>query len=337
MPLNEFIPLRYRDGARRMALALQHMDRVLIAAHAHPDGDALGSVAAAGYLLRCLGKNFFLYVTPRVPHDLSFMPLPGIQLSALDRLPFTHRSALLLDCGEPHRLGQDLAKCLPQWVTVNIDHHPGGNGMGSMDNWIEPEAAATAQLIAYVALEAGIPLEGELATAIALGLVTDTGGFRHGNTTPDMLRLTALLVENGCHLAALRDQLDNNWTLERMRLWGLLMSRVTVRRQNTIAFCSVSLKDLTVSKATKEDLEGFVEHMRKLRDVRAAALLREDAPGCCKFSLRSSGSVDVRQAAATLGGGGHRNAAGGTLHMSMHEAEESLTTALSQALESGGY
>ena len=336
MQPSELIPERFRDGAQRMAAALRGVDRVVVAAHVNPDGDAVGAMAAAGHILRALGREFVLYVTPRVPQDLSFLPLPGTAHTTLERLPFTPRWALLLDCGEPRRLGQELADRLPELESLNIDHHLGGDGMGSAGNWVEPQAAATAQLMAYVALAAGLPLEGGLATAVTLGLVTDTGGFRHGNTGADVLRLAAHLVEKGCDLAGLREKLDSNWSQARMHLWGELMRRAELRRGGTVAFCPVRLDDLRATGALKEDLEGFVEQLRQLRGVRAAALLREDAPGCCKFSLRSCGTVDVRAAAAALDGGGHRNAAGGTLRMGMPEAEETLLNALARELDSEG-
>lgn len=332
MQPTDLIPEAWREPAARMAAALRQMDRVVVAGHVNPDGDALGSVAATGCLLRGLGKEFVLYSKSGVPPYLHFLPLPGCMHDSLQRLPFRPAAAVLLDCGEPHRLGDELEKALPPLDSVNIDHHLGGNGMGSRDNWIEPQAAATAQLVAYVAISAGLPLQGPLGQAVALGLVTDTGGFSHGNTSAAVLHLAAHLVEGGCDLAQLRRQLENNWSMGKMRLWARLMERMQLFSDGMLAFCSVRLDDLQSCSATKEDLEGFVEQMRRLAGVRAAALLREDAPGIHKFSLRSFGETDVRAAAAALGGGGHRNAAGGTLRLEAAQAAETLVKAVSAVL-----
>ena len=328
----ELIPEAWRAPAARMAAALRQMDRVIVSGHVNPDGDALGSVAATGCLLRALGKEFVLYSKSGVPPYLSFLPLPGSLHDSVQRLPFRPAAAVLLDCGEPHRLGDELEKALPPLDSVNIDHHLGSEGMGSRDNWIEPQAAATAQLVAYVAISAGLPLEGPLGQAIALGLVTDTGGFAHGNPSAAVLHLAAHLVDRGCDIALLRQHLDNGWSMGRMRLWARLMERIQLFAGGTLAFCAVRLNDLQSCSATKEDLEGFVEQMRRLAGVRAAALLREDAPGIHKFSLRSFGATDVRAAAAALGGGGHRNAAGGTLRMEAEQAAEALIKAVSAVL-----
>ncbi len=319
-----------------MAQALRDMDQIVVAAHVNPDGDAAGAVAAAGHILRFLGKEYMLYAQPSLPGYLDFFPMPGVVHTTLEHPPFAPRCALLLDCGEPERLGRELALRLPELTSLNIDHHLGGDGMGSKGNWVEPDAAATAQLMAYVALAAGLPLEGDLAMAITLGVITDTGGFCHGNTSAEVLTLTAHMVSNGCNLALLREQLENTWSRGRMNLWGQLMQRATLGREGTIAFCPVFLEDLRKSGALKEDLEGFVEQLRRLRGVKMAAVLREDAPGCCKFSLRSYGEVNVRAAAASLGGGGHLNAAGGTLRMGMDTAADALINALAQELDAEG-
>lgn len=332
MPQTDLIPTSFIAGAQRMARVLSGLDRVLISGHVNPDGDAVGSLAAAGLILRSLGKEFALYSSTGLPHYLNFFPLPGTIHTSLERLPFQPQSALLLDCGEPHRLGRELAERLPGFTSVNIDHHLGADGMGSLANWVEPAAAATAQLMAYVALAAGLPLKGGLADAVALGIITDTGGFCHGNTSADVLFLCAGLVADGCDLTGLRQRLENNWSLGRMRLWGRLMERARLTRGGSVAFCRVLLEDLGQCHALKEDLEGFVEQLRRLRGVRVAALLREDGPQLCKFSLRSYGNTDVRATAALLGGGGHFNAAGGTLRLTPDQAEKALLDAVDRQL-----
>lgn len=324
----DLIPQEWRAPAARLAEVLRGLDRVIVAGHVNPDGDALGSVAATGWLLRALGREFVIYSRSGVPAALNFLPLPGVMHDSLQRLPFRPAAAVLLDCGEAHRLGDELEKALPGLASLNIDHHLGSPGMGTLDNWIEAGAAATAQLVAYVAISLDLELSGPLGQAVALGLVTDTGGFSHGNTSAAVLHLAAHLVDKGCNISLLRQQLENGWSMGRMRLWARLMQRLSAEHNGMLAFCVVRLDDLRDCGATKDDLEGFVEQMRRLAGVRVSALLREDAPGLCKFSLRSFGETDVRAAAVALGGGGHRNAAGGTLRMEADEAAAMLRTAL---------
>ena len=329
MSQTEQIPARFREDAQRMAAAFRQVRQAIITAHVNLDGDALGSVGAAGWILRALGAECVLYSGTGLPAPLAFCPLPGSLHAGLGHLlPFRPQGAILLDCGEPHRLGPELAAALPDYTGINIDHHLGGHGMGSHANWVEPTAAATAQLMAYVALALDLPLTGPLAQCLALGLITDTGGFCHGNTTEDIFALCALLERGGCRLPDVRQQLDNNWSPGRMRLWGRLMERARLEQGGAVAFCSVSLADLRQCQAIKEDLEGFVEQLRRLAWVRVAALLREDAPGVCRINLRSHGTTDVQRMAASLGGGGHRNAAGASLSLPLADAERVLLEAI---------
>ena len=129
MQRTELIPPQFREGAVRMAEAFRHVDQVIVAAHVNPDGDAAGAVAAAGHILQSMGKEFMLYAQPGLPGYLDFFSTPGFVHTTLEHPPFKPRCAVLLDCGEPERLGRELAGRLPDLQTLNIDHHLGGNGM----------------------------------------------------------------------------------------------------------------------------------------------------------------------------------------------------------------
>jgi phosphoesterase RecJ-like protein len=332
MSPNDLIPLPYRDGAQRMAQAIREIDNVIVAGHVNPDGDAVGALAAAGHILHSIGKNFMLYSNAGLPRSFSFLSLPDTVHTSLECPPLPLHGALFLDCNEPHRLGHDLAARMSELASVNIDHHP-GKGMGSHANWIFPQAAATSQLMAYVAACLGLPLSGGIADAVAVGIITDTGGFRHGNTDTDTLLLTVHLIRNGCNIPRLRELLENNWTLGKMRLWAKLMTRVRLERRSTVAFCRVMSDDLLEHQCLKDDLEGFVEHLRRLRGVKVAALLLEDSRQICKFSLRSSEGSNVLAVASVLGGGGHINAAGGTLRLAPDRAEIALLDAVCRQLD----
>ena len=336
MPRNEnfleHVPERWRDDALRMAEALRNVNRVIVSGHVNPDGDALGAVAAFGCILRFLGKEFVLYSATGVYEYLRFLPLPGVLRDNLGTLPFVPAAALVVDCSEAKRVGGDLEARLSDLRVINIDHHL-GEPMPAAARWIEPSAAATAQLAAYVGLALGMPPEGDFAQAVMLGLITDTGGFAHGNTSADVLRLSALLVENGCDLPGLRERIESSWSMGRLRLWVRSLDGLRCERDGSVGLCTVTLDDLRRCGARKEDCEGIVDQIRRLRGVRMAALLREDAPGVFKLSMRSSGATSVRDVATRFGGGGHRNAAGGLLNMPREEAERAVLAAAAEQLD----
>ena len=105
----DLIPQQFRQGAERMAQAFGDLDQVIVAAHVNPDGDAAGAVAAACHVLRSMGKEFMVYAQPGLPAYLDFFPMPGVVHTTLEHPPFKPRCAVLLDCGEPERLGRELA------------------------------------------------------------------------------------------------------------------------------------------------------------------------------------------------------------------------------------
>ena len=328
----ERIPERFAQGAEKAAAAIDALDDVLVAAHVNLDGDALGSMAGMGWLLQESGKNFALYAPKGVPEKLAFIKLPGQVWTRLDELPFSPKSAIYLDCSVPGRLGDTLSHKFDSWPSVNIDHHLGSDGMGSLYNYICPSAAATAQLVSYVALADGRSLTGPLGEALGLGLMTDTGGFCHGNTTADVFELCALLSRAGCDFSTLRENLQHSWTLAKLRLWGRLFAKARLALDDRVALSIITATELENFNCHPDDTEGLAEWLRRLRKAKITAIIREDAPKVCKFSLRSFGDVDVRVIAASLGGGGHKNAAGGIIYARPEKARTILLQAIAPYL-----
>ncbi|MBQ9536938.1 MAG: DHH family phosphoesterase [Desulfovibrionaceae bacterium] len=327
MLATDVIPSAYMEHAKRIASALSKLEHVIICAHVNPDGDAVGALQMGYFLLQALDKDCVIYSSTGIPEFLEFQKFPAPVYTSLAALPFHPESALLVDCGEYHRLGKEAAAFIPNLPSINVDHHE-GSGMGSVASWIEPKAAATTCLLAYIALVQGLPLSGALGRACALGVVTDTGGFAHSNTTCEVFRLCAHLAEAGVDFASLRDQLEHCLSMERLLLWGDLTRKIKLLAQGRLAFCAVSQEDLAARSATRDDLEGFVEYLRKLKGVQISALVREDETNVCKFSLRSCREIDVCTLAQQLHGGGHRNASGGTLHTNLDQAQQKLESIL---------
>ena len=275
--------------AEEMAAIIQQFDNIVIVAHGSPDGDAIGATGAMGSLVKALGKRFVLYNATGIPDYLEWVPLPGKLVTKPSAIPFKPGLIIVLDCGDAWRMGKELLAVFPEYPSVNIDHHLGNPMFASLGNWVDPGMAATGQMVAAVADAAGVPLTGELAQCVYLSLVSDTGSFTHGNTSAAVFTLAARLVANGLDAAAMREKLDNQWSMPKTKLWGGSFG------------------------AVREDLEGFAEQMRRIKGVRVAVLIRQDPGNRCKLSLRSSGSDDVRSVAALFGGGGHLNAAGATI------------------------
>lgn len=318
------------DAPTELAELLRQHDRILVAAHANPDGDAVGACVALGWALRELDKNVLLYNATGFPDYLNWLRLPSPLFTSLERLPSPPDLVVGLDCGDADRLGPDLRALLDVVPSVNIDHHPGNPGYGSLYNWVDPAMSATGEMVGLLAEALGAPLTGVLAEAVYVALVSDTGSFAYGNTTPGALRMAARLMESGLDLPAVRARLDNTWTEPRLRLWGRLMQQARLLEDGRLAVALVGRALLDEVGAAREDIEGFVEQLRRVRGVRVALVLRETEPDAdgrpgARASLRSSGGDDVRAVAVQFGGGGHKNAAGATLPL---EPERALAVML---------
>lgn len=318
----------YPPSAEEIASLIQRYDHIVVTSHINPDGDAIGACGVTSYILKELGKRFIIYNATGIPYHLEWVPLPTKVITKLTELPFKPELFIILDCGDIWRLGRELSSCLSEYQSINIDHHIGNPNFGTLANWVEPKAAATGQLVSAIAEIVGIPLTGELAQCLYLSIVTDTGSFAYSNTSPGVLRLAAKLIEQGLDPSPIREQLDNQWPFVKFQLWGKLMQKVQLECDGEIAISTVTLKTITNVGATKEDLEGFTEQIRKIKGVRVAVLIREDPGGNCKVSLRSSGTDNVQAVAIQFGGGGHFNAAGATVPQPMEITAKQLIEAI---------
>ncbi len=307
---------------------LKSKDNILICAHASPDGDALGSTFALGYICQELGKNYAIYNESEVPDFLNFLPSPKALENDLDNLSLKPELIIILDCGDRNRLGLHADKVLRKAPSISIDHHLDNPNFATLANWVDPTMAATGNAIAYLALELGIELKNELATCLYTTFVTDTGSFSYGNTNSRILITAGKIVQNGLDPSIINSALSNQWTVEKMRLWSYLMSTFVVDTELSIAYSLVSKSILEEFSCSKDELEGFVEHLRKLKSVRLACVIREKSVFESKLSLRSQGNDDVQYLCSIFGGGGHKNASGATLKSTLAESRDTLLDAL---------
>lgn len=321
-----------QEPQARIAALLRDADDIIITTHANPDGDAIGSLGAMGHVLATLGKRFCLCNVSGVPSHLSWVPLPGQVYTSFEELPFQPRLAIVLDCGDEKRPGEALRAPLAALPSINIDHHQGNPLFGTVDNWVEPQRAATGEMVAEIALALGQPLAGALGECLYLALVSDTGSFSFGNTSARVLSLAAEIVGNGLDVAALTERHDNQWSFARMQLWGRLMQEMRLAFDGTVAISVIPDALIESCGARRADLEGWASQMRKVRGVRVSVMVRGNGPEGSKVSLRSTGPDDVRAVAARFGGGGHRNAAGVEMSLPPEEASRQVVAALGEQL-----
>ncbi|MBI5519517.1 MAG: bifunctional oligoribonuclease/PAP phosphatase NrnA [Desulfovibrio sp.] len=315
---------------QQIAELIRKSDHFLIAAHANPDGDAVGSSIALGYILSAMGKDFCLYNPSGLPGQFDWLPLPGPMHDTL--VGAEGNWIFVLDCGNDHRVGPELHKIMGTRPVANIDHHLGNPNFGQF-NWVDDTYPAVAAMIAELADELSVPLTGHLAEAIYLGIATDTGFFTFDNTDPRVMELAARLIRLGLKPGEINGKIRNQWTVNRFRLWGESFSTAEMHFGGQVALAVVTQEMMDRTGTTKADSEEIVNFLRRLRGTRAAVILREEPDGGYKFSLRSAGADNVQAVAALFDGGGHRNAAGGTIYDELSAAKKSLVKALGEGLQ----
>ncbi len=291
--------------------------RVLLTTHENPDGDGVGAAIALAAHLKEAGKETRIVVTPALPENLRFLDPEG-WVEAYDPLG-AHRELaawpdawLLIDASEPHRMGPLFAAFeRTEAARACLDHHLKDAPKGFDAEFTDSTASASAELVYdLVRPRIGGDLPPVMAQALYAGMVSDTGNFRHSNSTPKIHHAAADLIAQGIHPARTYNALYQTATPAKLKLFGRAMGGLQLRDGGRFAYVSVTQADLVACGATHEDLDELVEEPRKLKGVEVAALFSETDDGRAKVSLRSRELVDVNAVCRQFGGGGHRLASG---------------------------
>jgi len=331
------VPHERARAARDVAAALTGAQHVVLTTHVNADGDGIGSEIGLWHLLRARGVSVTIANPTRIPERFNFLIPEGADASA-HAVHEIERADIVasLDIGDISRLG-NLATVINarQPPFACIDHHVGPIRLPAGPYLIAPDATATAELVFDLASIAGWPLTPEVAQALYVGLLTDTGGFRFSNTTARALRVAAVLLEQGVDPESIYASVYASAPEGRVRLLAEVLQTLVVEQDVGLAWVSVPADALRRHEATPDDLDGIVEFPRSIAGVKLALLFRHIGSGRIKVSFRSMGEVDVAVLANQFGGGGHHRAAGASLAGTMAEVEDKVLTAARRFLVNG--
>jgi phosphoesterase RecJ-like protein len=315
---------------------LKSYGRILLATHENPDADAIGSMLGLAWYLHGLGKDFKVIVSPRLPDFLRFLDTEG-WVEVFDPARHSDINAWLdcwvvVDANDPNRLGLLKASFeASKAAKLCIDHHLQRN-MDAFDFiHSNPEASSTCELVLEVLGPSSITNVG-MAQALYAGIVDDTGGFKFQCTTPQVLRLAALLLEKGVKTDVVNRELYNQATPAKMRIFGMAYNHLSMYSDEHLAVLTLSLDDMKSAGATHDDLEGLVSKPLELRSVEVSILVYEKPDGAIRVSMRSKTRVDVNAIARLFGGGGHRFAAGATFSESIESVLKKIVPAIMASL-----
>lgn len=309
-------PAEQVEALRRL---LAEPRRLAIITHYNPDGDAIGSSLGLMHVLRAAGHQAQVVLPNAAPAFLKWLPGYAEAIafdSAREAAAAALRDAdavLCLDFNRRDRVGglEEALRAAP--VTVLIDHHQEPEPFAAVA-FSDVSACATSQMVHDIVEALGwAPHIGvEAATCLYAGIVTDSGSFRFGSTTPHTMRVAASLMERGVVITRVHESILDDNRPERMRLLGFVLSeRMELLPELHTAIITLSRADLARFGYQPGDTEGFVNQGLAIRGIRLAAFFME-RPDLVKVSLRSKGDLPVDGLVRDhFNGGGHRNAAGG--------------------------
>jgi bifunctional oligoribonuclease and PAP phosphatase NrnA len=321
--------VRERGDASREEVAreLRSAERFLLTTHEGPDGDALGSLLAMHGILEQLGKDAVMFLAAKefpLPVEYRFLPLTDVfhepPADVVDRV------LVFLDCGNIDRmpvgfLRRDEAKVL------NIDHHHDNTRFGTL-NLVDTNVSCTAEIVFQLAKLLGARITPQIASALYVALVTDTGRFMYENTNVSTHLMAAELIEAGVDVHDTYRRLYERVPIEKLRLVARAIDRIERFEDCKLAVAYISAQDYSDTGASDPLTEGIIDHVRALEGTEVAALIRDktdDGRAARKVSLRSTvGTVDVSAIARRHGGGGHPRAAGFSTNLGYSELVASL-------------
>jgi phosphoesterase RecJ-like protein len=306
----------------QVAAELRSRDRFLLTAHEGPDGDALGSLLGMHRLLAQLGKDSVMFMAAKefpLPIEYRFLPLEEVFHEP--PADMADRTVVFLDCGNINRMPVDFLTEGGNFV-INVDHHHDNTRFGDL-NLVDTNASSTAEIVYDLARLLGATITPEIAEALYVGLVTDTGKFMYENTNARTHRIAAEMIDAGVAVDTTYRRLYEHVPIEKLRLVSRALDGIQRHCSDRLVLTYLSAADYEASGAGEEMTEGVIDHLRSIEGAKVAALIRDQGSrgrAARKVSLRSSeGDIDVSAIARKHGGGGHKRAAGFSTDLELDE------------------
>ena len=309
-----------KPEADQILQMVRESQRVLIVSHKDADGDTLGSALAMCDVVGAMGKTVSMRCPPPVPELYAF--LPGFELINQEE-GSPPDLVLVMDSSNLDRLSDTLGELPPETRLVNIDHHVSNTMFGQV-NLVVAGASSTAEVTFDLFKEWGVEITPAAATNLYCGVFTDTGGYRHENTTYRALSIGAELVALGADPAGIAMRVYKNRKISTIKLSALVMATVGFESHDRLVYGYVTQAMLDKAGAQLDEADGMIDMLNSVDGLELALFFKEMAPGVTKASIRSRGQANANALASQFGGGGHERAAGVEVDMPLEQAMEAV-------------
>ena len=320
-------------GLRKICASIKKYNNFLITAHTNLEGDALGAELSFYALIRKLGKQGIILNEDGIPYGHDF--LPGIK--RIRKLDFKSSSIkfdclVVLDCADLKRTG-DVWKLNKEGKPIlNIDHHISNRGFGDV-HWVDAGASSCSEMVYRIYKQMRLPISKSEAICLYTGMMTDTGSFRYSNTSSFTHQAVAELLKLGINVALIYRYVYENLALDETKLLIKLLPKINFSTDGSVAYFKLKrgmLKDGVISMDLGDQLLSFG---RSIKGVEVVVLFKEGlGRNQVRINLRSHGKVDVNKIASIFGGGGHKTAAGCSLHGDINKIIKNVLASIQKAL-----
>lgn len=295
---------------------LSKSENILVIIHRNPDGDAIASSLALVSALKSIGKH--AVVVGKDPIPTPFLFLPGTETIHKDYLQGDWDTMVVLDCGDLKRTGfperiAEFAKNKKR--LINIDHHP-KNDLHKIANitLFDEKVAAVGEIVTKIIDNLKIELDKNIATCLLTSLYTDTGGFKHANTSSQTLGLAARFMAAGARLNTITKYISNPKSISGLRTWGFVLSQTVYHSQTGLVTAVVTQSDLEKVAGTADELSGAINIIGNIPQAKGSLLLIELPDDQLKVCLRArNAEINILKLARFFEGGGHKKASGFTI------------------------
>ena len=289
--------------------------RILLSTHENPDGDGLGSATAVYHYLTKIGKDCRLIIISDLPKEYQFLNLDNIIETYDSNLHDDWISqadlAIIFDVGDFNRLRQVGEKISANSIkAINFDHHPDLKDKRFSDNYIQITAAATGEMVYDFLKSVNVNLTLAMANGIYTAVMTDTGSFCYSNTNQKCHQIAIECLDVGVNTSQIYQTVYENRTAAQVKLLAEIINNLNFSDNHELAWFSISQKMMKNANAINKDIDGFSDFVRSIQGVEVALMVFENTNGTCRINFRSKGKYIINTIAKSLGGGGHKFAAG---------------------------
>ncbi len=304
---------------------LKNAEKIAIAGHTNPDGDAIGSCMGLALALRNMGKTADVYMES---FSDTYNCIPGSEtIFNSDDCHDGYDLFLAVDCGDKDRLPKKVAEMFDRvGLNANIDHHASNTYFGKLNYVVD--SASSASEIVFTILRDDFEIPKNSAGALYAGIIYDTGGLRHTSTSPVTMVATAELMAKGIDFSTIYNEIFNRRSFVEAKLMGKALDRIETAQNGKIVYSFLTKEEIADCGGTAKDVGEIINYIKGVKGALAAVFVYEKGDNESKVSLRGDEPINVAEIAGSFGGGGHVRAAGYTAYTNPENAVKEAIDAL---------